>query len=162
MADVSRPDRLDEFVIADRRKKVAALYLNRQTQAAIAQQLGCDRTTVGDDLKAMRTEWNEEHRADIDSIITREAAELDSIEGQAAQQFAQTKEVEWLALRLKTKERRARLLGLDQPSKTDWTSGGQRIGEEWTGLRTTILTVLEAFPEARLALAEALEVDDGS
>jgi hypothetical protein len=154
MGDVERPDRLDELTILDRRRQIAALYLARQTQTAIAQKLGVSQQLVSLDLASLREDWKAEHRQDIDAIITREAAELDAMESQTAVKFATTGEVEWLNSRLRIKQRRAALLGLDQPARIDATSAGQSLG----GGRVTeaLLIALAPFPEAREAAAAAL------
>lgn len=154
MADASRPNRMDETVIADRRRQVAGLYLNRVNQAQIAAKLDVHPSTISDDLAALRAEWRAEHREDIDQIVTREAAELDAIEGQASTKFAQTGEVEWLNARLKVKARRAAMLGLDQPARIDATSAGQQIGAGH--VTEALLIALAPFPEAREAAAAAL------
>lgn len=127
MADVSRPDHLDKVEIADRRKKVAGLYLSRVSQNQIAVKLGCSRQTVTQDVKALLIEWREERLGDVESLVVRELAELATIEQQAAQQFALAADPAWLMIRLRAKERRSKMLGLDAPTRTDVTSGGEVI-----------------------------------
>ncbi len=124
MPDVDRPHRLNETAILDRRRQVAALYLARQTQEAIARKLEVSQTTVCDDLATLREEWRQEQQADIAAIIVRELAELSEMEGAAAIQFASTHEPAWILARLKIKDRRARLLGLDAPEKREHSGPG--------------------------------------
>lgn len=160
MADVERPDRLDEVTILDRRRRVASLYLAHQTQTTIARTLSVSQTTVSEDLAALKEEWRRESLTDIAQVIEREAAELDEMERRAAIADAKWKTPEWFDRRLKVKERRARLLGLDQPQKADFTSGGQSLSAD---LLQTLLSALAPFPEARAHVAAqlvALEVAD--
>lgn len=119
MGDVKRPDHLDEVEIANRRQKVAQLYLRRQTQEAIAQALKVSQATVSMDLTELRKQWAAESVDALDQVKVREAAELDEMEAEAAVEFSKKKSWEWYDRRLKTKERRAKLLGLDAPTKTD-------------------------------------------
>jgi predicted transcriptional regulator len=49
--------------------------------------------------------------------------------------------------------------GWDAPAKADVTSGGQSIGD-WTQIRGRILSVMEGYPEAKVALAAFLTGDD--
>lgn len=156
MGDVQRPDHLDEVEILARRQKVASLYLARRNQYEIARLLGVSQPTVCLDLAELKREWKESARSDLAELIDREAAELDEMEAAAALEFSKGKQWEWFDRRLAVKTRRAKLLGLDAPSRTDWTSGGRAIGEEWPTLRSTILSLMEPFPEARMALAGLL------
>lgn len=161
MADAARPARLDEVVIADRRRKVAALYLRHQTMQTIADQLKVHVSTISDDVAALKEEWRKESLNDIGELILREASELDEMEAYAAVECAKGKPLEWFDRRLKVKERRAKLLGLDQPTRVDATSGGQSLAGEWPLIRARILQVVTEFPEdVQLRLAEALA--DGS
>lgn len=107
--------------IEDRRRKVSQLYLRRQTQESIAQALGVSQATISDDLTHLRKQWAAENVENLDQVKVREAAELDEMEADAAVEFSKRKSVEWYDRRLKTKERRAKLLGLDAPVKSDST-----------------------------------------
>ncbi|HEV8177680.1 MAG TPA: hypothetical protein VGP44_08335 [Gemmatimonadales bacterium] len=156
MPDVERPTRVDEVAIAKRRREVAALYLAHQTQTAIARLLNVGQSTISDDLAALKEEWRTESLADLQIVIEREANELDEMERRAAVADSKAKTPEWFDRRLKVKERRARLLGLDAPQRIDATSGGQVLGSEWQEVRQVMMSALLAFPEARAAVAERL------
>lgn len=153
MADAARPDRVDETAIAERRRSVAALYLAHQTQTAIARRLSVAQSTVSEDLTALKEEWRRESLDDLSQIIEREAHELDEMERRAAMADAKCKTPEWFDRRLKCKERRARLLGLDQPQKADFTSGGQSLSAD---LLQVLMGALAPFPEARAHVAAQL------
>jgi IS30 family transposase len=43
-----------KFAIEERRRQVASLLTRNLTQQAIAQKIGCDQSTVSDDVKALR------------------------------------------------------------------------------------------------------------
>lgn len=157
--DAKRPDRLDDTAIAERRKTVASLYLNRVPMRQIAHHLKVSPATVCVDLKALRAEWREEHLADIEGVVVRELAELDAMEQRCVLMDAKSKTPEWMDRRLRVKERRARLLGLDAPAKQDITSGGQVLGQ-WSEVREVVMSALAAFPEARQAISAALILEE--
>lgn len=108
-----------QMEIHERRQKVAQLYLRRQTQEEIGRVLGVSQDTISLDLKALREKWAAENVENLDQVKVREAAELDEMESEAAVEFSRRKNWEWFDRRLKVKERRAKLLGLDAPTKTD-------------------------------------------
>ena len=109
----------EEIRIAERRKKVSQLYLRHQTQAEIGRVLGVDQKTISNDLAALRAEWKASGLMNTDEVKTREAAELDEMEAEAAVEFGRKKNWEWFDRRLKVKERRAKLLGLDEPTRNE-------------------------------------------
>jgi hypothetical protein len=110
-----------------RRQRVAELWRNRQNQTDIARALGVDQSTISRDIKAIMREWRAMAVADVDEVIGRELAELDGMERDAAIRFAATHDPAWMHLRLRCKERRAKMLGLDSVQRVDVTSGGGRI-----------------------------------
>jgi len=107
--------------VSKRRVTVAKLWTRRLTQEEIAAAVGVDQSTVSRDLKALVTAWRKEALGDVTATRARELADLDSMEREAAvaasakvspQELARLLEV-----RLRVKERRARLLGLDAPQR---------------------------------------------
>lgn len=124
MGDVVRPRRVDETAVSERRRKVAALYLRHHTQETIARQLGVNQATVSLDLKALREQWKAESVSDIGERVERESQELDEMEREAVLMFAQEKTPEWFDRRLKVKQRRAALLGLDAPQRAEIAGPG--------------------------------------
>ncbi len=115
--------------VKNRRKKVAALYLNKVDQADIADKLSISQATVSRDIKALAEEWHNEAMLDINTHISRELAELERMELETAAMYQTAKRedkpsskreaISWMETRLKIKDRRAKLLGLDQPQKLD-------------------------------------------
>jgi DNA-binding MarR family transcriptional regulator len=115
--------------VRDRRKKIAALYLNKVDQADIAEKLGISQPTVSRDIKALNEEWRIESIKDVKEHISRELAELERMELEAASLFQAAKRdkqeklaVNWIETRLKIKDRRANLLGLNGSQKIDMRS----------------------------------------
>jgi len=109
-----------QAIIDERRRKVASLYFAHLTQQEIATQLGVTQQLISLDLKAIRSEY----RAERTEILDREAAELDHIERECALRYQRDKAGEWIDRRLKVKERRAKLLGLDAPAKVEASGPG--------------------------------------
>ena len=123
MSDLKRPDRLDEVAILDRRRQVAQLYLTHQTQVTIARHLGVAQSTVSEDLAALKQCWREQSIADLEAVLVREACELDEMEAELVRRYTEERTPDWIVLRLKVKERRAKLLGLDAPVKAHVEGG---------------------------------------
>jgi len=103
--------------IADRRAKVWALRLKRQSYAAIAAQVGCDKSTVCRDLAAdraelvaLRKEAAEDEREMALELLDRLWAALETKGLKRGDHRAVTAAVRII-------ERRSRLLGLDAPVK---------------------------------------------
>lgn len=70
-------------LIAERRYKVADLYLKGMTLQKISIELDCAIGTVSGDLKAMQKYWLESAQADISTKMAQELAKLDKLEEQA-------------------------------------------------------------------------------
>ena len=89
--------------------------------------LGVNQSTISRDLKRLQEQWVREASQDIGERRARELAELDDMEKDAALEFNKSKNPQWWHARLKAKERRAKLLGLDAPVKQDITSKGEQV-----------------------------------
>lgn len=110
----------DAAAIADRRKKVAALTLNRYDQTAIASMLGVNQSTVSRDINFLMNKWRQAAENDILEHVGRELAELDLMEKEAAANYINLKSEgslkqanTWMITRLQIKDRRSKLLGLE-------------------------------------------------
>jgi len=93
----------------------------RVSQREIAKQLDESDAVISNDVKILQAAWQ---RAMIDDPVKerlRELAEIDDMERYAALQLVQTRDGIWWDRRLRAKERRARMLGLDAPFKIDKT-----------------------------------------
>lgn len=123
--------------LAARRREVSKLYLQRYNQEEIAERLGISQPTVSRDVKFLTDQWKKDSEITIQETIARELADLNYMELEAALNYEASKPGEgdpgrplsrqlekWAIIRLKIKERRARLLGLDQPQKVNLEGGG--------------------------------------
>lgn len=96
------------------------MRLAGNTERAIAQSLGVSVGTVNADLKALRQAWSAHAEADIAEHRARMLAEIEAV-----------KKAGWedkdLDVILKGLAQEAKLLGADAPTKTDITTGGDKI-----------------------------------
>ena len=74
------PHKQQELEIAQRRQKVAELYLRRRTQAQIASELGVSQATVCGDLQAIQQEWKASAVRDFDLARQIELQKIDLVE----------------------------------------------------------------------------------
>ena len=110
-----------QMYVQQRRATVAQLFMARVSQREIAKQLDESDAVISNDVKILQAAWQ---RAMIDDPVKerlRELAEIDDMERYAALQLVQTRDGIWWDRRLRAKERRARMLGLDAPIKVDKT-----------------------------------------
>ena len=143
----------------ERRRKVVVLYLRHIDQVTIAQQLGVTQATVSRDLKALTQQWLAESVQAVEAVKARELAELDDMERECAMQFHVEKNPAWLDRRLKCKERRAKLLGLDAPTKTALTdpTGEREAGQPALTEEERILRVMTVLHDAQQRMVKEEE-----
>ncbi len=145
MAHPRRHEETARVVI--RRKQVANLYLQGGLlHHQIAEKLGVSRPTITMDLKAIMDQWRAEARADIGEVTGRELAKLDIMEAEAWAAWERSKneavsttkekivgdkqstkaserregrdgDPRYMTIIIGCMERRAKLLGLDAPTK---------------------------------------------
>ena len=75
--------RQSQMVREDRRRQVAALYLQGKWQSEIAHIVGTSQTQVSYDLKILQQRWYQESIADIDQRKALELQRVDTIEREA-------------------------------------------------------------------------------
>jgi transcriptional regulator with XRE-family HTH domain len=111
--------------VSQRRLTVAKLWTRRLTQEEIAAAVGVDQSTISRDIKALMAAWQKEAVSDVTLVRARELADLDAMEREAAMAASVKVSPQELArlleVRLRVKERRARLLGLDAPQRREVT-----------------------------------------
>lgn len=73
----------EEYLIMERRNRVADLYLKGLTQSKIAELEGVTQPCIHNDLKAIRKQWVSETLTNFDEIQARELAKIDNLETQA-------------------------------------------------------------------------------
>lgn len=109
--------------MADRRKRANELFLSGWTQAQVAEQLNVSPCTLSMDLKALREEWRRENLATTGQHIDRELTSLAMDERDARDGLESSTEqkdrAKWHEVILKIRDRRAKLLGLDAPTKIE-------------------------------------------
>lgn len=94
------------------------LYLGHVSQNRIAATLGISQPTVSRDILVIKDEWKAQRLVRLDDHRDRELQELDRMEGDAIRaalscDTGSDDHRKWLETRLKIKQRRAKLLGLD-------------------------------------------------
>jgi IS30 family transposase len=119
--------------LKNRRRLVAALYLNKVDQTDIADKLGVSQSTISRDIKKLNEEWQAEAMQDVAKHVARELAELERMELEVATMYQAAKKekkreaVNWMETRLKIKDRRAKLIGLDKPAQLNMVSENKNI-----------------------------------
>lgn len=101
----------EQTQIAARRRQVAHFLTLRMNQREIADALHVSPQTIMRDVRAVKKYWLEQSRKDVDVFISRELAELESMDRTAA---IKQEDGGWFDRRLRVKERKARLIGLDR------------------------------------------------
>lgn len=102
--------------IASRRQQVAAFRLACLSQHEIATRLGVSVGTVNSDIAAVREEWAERRAQDYGAWVAEELAILDRLQRTLLPSAIQGDDRAVHRL-LNVMDRRARMLGLDQPQR---------------------------------------------
>lgn len=130
-----------QTALTRRRARVTQLALAYVPQAAIAIEVGVSEATVSNDMKVIRRAWLDDAKSDIQTAIVKELGSLDRLESRLWSQFGSGDAITndertrtALAI-LKTKERRAKLLGFDQPDLLEVTISDERLQYEVRELR---------------------------
>ncbi len=77
---------------AERRPKVATLYLKGWTQANIAKQFGVSQQRISQDIKAIRKEWLNSALRDFDTMKEQELRRIDVLESEYWEQYEASKQ----------------------------------------------------------------------
>jgi len=80
--------------IAQRRQRVAELYIKGWLQTAIAAELGISQPTVCQDLQAVRKQWRESSIRDFDAARDLELQKLDRVEREAWAAWERSQQVQ--------------------------------------------------------------------
>jgi DNA-binding CsgD family transcriptional regulator len=112
--------------IEQRRREVASLMMAHFTYREMAERLGVAPSTISDDVKVIRKRWRERAVADYASHLAEELAKLDLLEHELlpiALSGGPKGRVNFKAVDrvLAIRDRRARMIGLDAPSKVETT-----------------------------------------
>lgn len=115
---------------ADRRCRIAERNLAGATQAEIAAEMGVSPATVSMDIAAIKAVWRSEAQDDIAEAHARELAVLQMDERSIREYMdsleddAHLDRIRYHLLILRIMERRARLLGLDAPTRNETKLAG--------------------------------------
>ena len=124
----------ETMTIEKRRLMVATMLLRGQRPFQIAASLKVSRATICQDEKALLKEWRGRSAGSFDETKARELEKLENVEAECFVEMNRAKAVDrmssarsWLDRAFRCMERRAKLIGLDAPIKTDVTSGGESL-----------------------------------
>ncbi len=81
----------ERAVIAERRVRVAKMYLQGMTQAAIGKVLEVTQMTISNDLKALHEEWVVSANGPTNEMKARELAKIDMIEQECWSEWERSK-----------------------------------------------------------------------
>jgi len=102
-------------------------------QHEIARRVEVSEATISKDLKAIREEWREEAKADVQAALMREIRSLDRLEAQMWSQLAGSVDPDVKTRTANTiircKERRAKLYGFDRPDLIDLRITAEQAAE---------------------------------
>ena len=173
--------------IAERREKVAGLYLLGYSLRAMARECDVTHVTIYHDIEALHREWIKLALVDMDKAKARELARLDHVEHEAwrgwlrslqdhervteerergkagaktsTMREGQAGDPRFLATALSCVERRCKILGLDKPSKLELTGkGGGPIQTELRKQQMTAMMQDSEFREGVRQLQRRAEV----
>lgn len=119
-----------------RRAKVADLLLAGASHRRIAQALDCDRRTVAADVDALLAQWAEDQKPEErERWRNLELAKLAEIEPGVLRE-AKRGSLGAVDREIRLMERRAKLLGLDAPTRQELTGkdGKPLLPETWSDL----------------------------
>jgi hypothetical protein len=128
-----------------RRRKVAAMLLAGVTdQTTIAGKVGCDRTTVCRDVKAIEADWRERVAADVQGAKGKDDARLERLYAAA---FAKATKGDVGAINacVKILARRAAMWGYDAPTKIDLRTYAEELARQTGVAAGDILATAETI-----------------
>jgi hypothetical protein len=164
--------------IADRRRKVQALWLRGTSTAAIAEQLKTPDRTIRRDVAAVAEELRATYADELHSQLARTVAHLRAVQAEAwalLEELRRSKDVAKVAgarvgvLNAITAAEQlvAKVSGLVSGDtaisvQTSMTTVTFVTSPEWQRTRAALLAALAPYVEARVAVAEALVTLEGA
>lgn len=120
--------------IEERRAQVAHLLTSHHTYREMAHQLSVSHSTIGEDVKVIRERWRERACSDYADLLAEELAKLDQLEREVlpkALSGGPNDDVNLSAVDrvLTIQDRRARMLGLDAPSRVEVTMHVEKVAK---------------------------------
>ena len=120
---MANPKKTKKAAIQERRAKVAAFVLSGKTYREIKKLIGCSMGTISSDMKAMMEKWNAEQVQNLDDWREIELKRLDAALN-AIWPSVLAGDLKANGAFVRLSERRAKLKGLDAPSKIAGFDGG--------------------------------------
>jgi IS30 family transposase len=119
----------------ERRAKVSELWKQKYKMVQIAEMIGVHVSTISRDVRYLEKQWIETQNLNIGDLRNRELRELDEMEQICILRLealidSPTKGARWMEERLKIKQRRAQLLGIDAATKYEVNKPSQGITKE--------------------------------
>lgn len=154
--------------VADRRRKVANLWLEGTAQSAIARLLDTPLRTIGRDLEVIRAELRAAHHAELEDARARSLAVLRLVQQEAWALFRRlpdtsTNRASALSTILAAEQQISKIEGTSGPEVAlQQTTVNVLASSEWQQSVALLLRALEAYPEARVAAAAALVGEAGT
>jgi len=147
----------NKYIVDERRKRVAELYLSGKWQSEIGKELGVTQQQISHDLQILRRLWQQSALINIDKIKAKELAKIDRLENESwkawhASVGTKIKTIDSVSDRgteskTETREdagdprflqsiqwcitKRCEIFGLNAPYKMDHLSGGEAISIEF-------------------------------
>jgi len=159
------PKKTQMLDTATRRREIIRLRKKGATWRAIASQMisrhgeevlpsGFDHRYACNDFRRVLKKTREETRQEAEDARDLELMRLDEMQ-RGLWEKAAAGDTQAVSAALRVMERRARLLGLDEPERFE-QAVSVLDSEDYQNMRSTLMEALEGFPEARAALAGKL------
>lgn len=113
---MARPPGVTPEDIELRRVKVSDLLVNGWSARGIARQLNVHHSTICDDIAAIREQWKINQTQPYETWVTRELESLDNLERLLSPRLDRG-DPQAIQAALRIKERRAKYVGLDTPTR---------------------------------------------
>jgi DNA-binding CsgD family transcriptional regulator len=140
-----------EAQLTERQERVADMLLHRMTQRQIAKVIGVSQTTIHKDIIKIRKFWQQEMSKSYEAHVSEEIAKLDQLDAALADGIRRG---DWKAIdtSIRLRDRKARLMGLDMPQKTEVHISIEALDEKIKELEAKA-----AVPEEEIFEAEIVE-----
>jgi len=141
-----------------RRLDVSELLLLRIPQFQIAEKLGLSEASVSEAVALIRSDWKRRHAEKVDVIQARELAALDADETRLRKWLMATSPDQdrargrYMEILLKIAERRAKVAGLDAPTKAE-----SKVEHRAACAFTDDVAKILSDPEATTKLLDAVQ-----
>lgn len=113
---------LKKQTMASRRAQVSEMRFRLcLREQEIADRLGVSQPTVARDIRALLDGWAKVSNLNSNYHVSSQLAEYAEMKRDAALAFQQDKDPRWIAERTKMLEREARLLGLEAPTRQEYS-----------------------------------------